>query len=87
MSKTFRSLFIGIFVFVFLNSSFGQEKTIQGVVVDELSKEPVSFANISIKNAAAGTTTDATGKFKINIAEKNQAVFFVSHINYQKKKL
>ncbi|MFO8146880.1 MAG: TonB-dependent receptor [Gillisia sp.] len=87
MKKILRSLFVGIFIFPFLNGSFGQVKIIQSVVVGELSKKPIPFANISVKNSATGTTTDATGRFKINIAEGEQTVIIVSHINYHKKEV
>jgi len=66
-------LFLGFF-----SSSF---------ISDQLTKEPISFANISIKNTANGTTTDAGGRFKINSDPEKQTVIIISHINYHKKEM
>ncbi|ALO17228.1 Colicin I receptor precursor [Salinivirga cyanobacteriivorans] len=64
-----------------------QNVEIKGIVYEEKSQIPIEFANISIKNAAAGTTTDAAGRFKIIIAKEKQTVIIVSHINYHKKEI
>ena len=87
MLKTIKSLCVSIFILAFSNSSFGQENIIQGIVVDKLSKEPVDFANISIKNSATGTTTDAKGRFNIAIEKEEQTIIVISHINYHKKEV
>jgi hypothetical protein len=88
MLKIPGSLLIGIFIVVLFSSySYSQQKVVYGIVADDLSRKPVSFANISIKNAAAGTTTDAAGRFKINITKEKQTVIIVSHINYHKKEI
>ncbi|MBN2167287.1 MAG: TonB-dependent receptor [Marinilabiliaceae bacterium] len=60
---------------------------INGVVYEENSDNPIVFANISVKNSATGTTTDALGRFKISITSKKQTVIIVSHINYDKKEI
>jgi hypothetical protein len=62
-----------------------QYREVVGIIYEENSQTPIEFANISIKNAAAGTTTDAAGRFKIIIAKEKQTVIIVSHINYHKK--
>ncbi len=87
MFKISGSFLLSILLLLFSNSSFGQEKTVRGVVIDNSSKEPVSFANISISNTATGTTTDAEGRFKIDIAREKQAVIIISHLNYHKKEV
>lgn len=60
---------------------------IEGLVSDQNSKNPVEFANISVKNSAFGTTTDALGRFKISIESEKQTIIVVSHINYYKKEV
>ncbi len=86
MIKVLRSLFVALFVFGFINSSFGQGKTIQGVVIDFDSKAPIPFVNISISNVSKGTATDAEGRFKINIAKEKQTTIILSHVNIIEKK-
>jgi len=87
MLKILKSLFVGIFLFTSFNISFGQEKIVQGVVADKSSKEPISFANISLKNTPTGTTTDVVGRFKLVINSEKQAVIIISHINYYKREI
>jgi len=74
-------------MFAFLKNFFGQESIVQGVVADKSSKEPIPFANISIKNEASGTTTDALGRFKITVNSDKPTVIIVSHINFDKKEI
>jgi outer membrane receptor protein involved in Fe transport len=79
---------MSLFLATFPGFIYSQQNVeIKGLVFDENSQTPIEFANISIKNAATGTTTDATGRFKITIAEKKQTVIIVSHINYHKKEI
>jgi outer membrane receptor protein involved in Fe transport len=77
-----------IFITIFPGIIFSQQVTeIKGIVYDNNNQNPIEFATISIKNSAAGTTTDAEGRFKIPIAVENQPVIIVSHINYHKKEI
>jgi outer membrane receptor protein involved in Fe transport len=81
-------LFFEFPLFLFSNMVNAQgRREITGLIRDEINDKPVAFANISIKNAPTGTTTDAKGQFKINITTKKQSVIIVSHINYHKKEI
>ncbi len=60
---------------------------LKGTVYNKTNQSPIEFANISIKNSAAGTITDNLGRFRIEIAPEKQTVIIVSHINYQKKEI
>lgn len=73
---------------VFSETSFSQKVIeIKGIVYDEKSKQPVEFANISIKGTSKGTTTDTLGRFKIDVLLEKRTVIIVSHINYKKKEI
>lgn len=81
-------LFFEFYSFLFSDMINAQERReITGVIVDEINHNAVGFANVSIKNAPIGTTTDDKGRFKINITTGKQTVIIVSHINYHKKQL
>lgn len=86
--RTVYKIAIWILFFEFCSSLFSnkinaqERREITGLVVDEISHNPVGFANVSIKKTSTGTTTDARGRFKINIAREKRAVIIVSHINY-----
>ena len=50
-----------------INVSFAQVR-LQGKVVDE-SNEPIPGANIRVSESLNGTTTDASGKFELNLPD------------------
>jgi len=81
-------LIYGFIIFVANNPVIAQYYTVlQGIVYCKTEQKPIEFANISVKNTPTGTTTDALGKFKIEIAREKQTVIIVSHINYHKKEI
>ncbi len=82
MFRVSRIILIGIFTIISFNFSWAQEKIIQGVVADALTKEPIPFANISIKNSRAGTVTDSIGRFKIKLPAVQHTIIIASHISY-----
>lgn len=45
-----------------------QAITVSGVVIDSKTSEPVSGASVSVKGSKIGTTTDNTGKFKLEVS-------------------
>lgn len=59
--------------------SFAQEKTVTGVVSDELG--PIAGANVVVKGTTRGTTTDFDGKFAIKVNQDE-----VLEISYTGKK-
>ena len=52
-----------------INVSLAQVR-LQGKVVDE-SNEPIPGANIRVSESLNGTTTDAGGKFELNLPDGN----------------
>jgi CubicO group peptidase (beta-lactamase class C family) len=66
-------------------SAYGQ-KTIQGKIVNSLTKEPVQYANIGIKNANVGTISNPDGTFSIVVPQKwlNDTLLF-SSVGYTQK--
>jgi len=88
IKRTLTFIFLWLIGLICNNNSFAQSTTVlKGIVSDELTKEQISYANISIKNSATGTSSDAMGRFKINIEPKKQTIIIVSHINYYKKEI
>jgi hypothetical protein len=69
MVRSYRSVicFI-IFILVFSTVCYTADKyTISGVVRDGSTKEPLACANILIQGTTTGTSTDAQGKFSLEI--------------------
>jgi serine beta-lactamase-like protein LACTB len=66
-------------------STYGQ-KTIQGKILNSLTKEPVQYANIGIKNANVGTISNQDGTFSLVVPEKwlKDTILF-SSVGYTQK--
>jgi TonB-linked SusC/RagA family outer membrane protein len=80
MRKTLLYLFVWLFTVIFPLSLFAQNRIFNGTVTT-VNNTPVPGAVISVKNASQATTTDANGKFSINIPDK--AVLVISIIGYK----
>ena len=60
-----------------------QAQTIRGIVKDAETKQPLNFSNILILKSTIGTTTDATGKFKITLPQNvTTSKLVVSFLGY-----
>ncbi|HIF14774.1 MAG TPA: carboxypeptidase-like regulatory domain-containing protein, partial [Bacteroidetes bacterium] len=56
---------LSLFCFTYIYFSVNAQ-AIEGMVFNELNKEPLPYANIIIENTDNGTTTDSAGFFKLN---------------------
>lgn len=61
--------------------------TITGKVTDELTNEPVPFANIVIQNTTTGTTTDIDGTFTLTDLKPGVYNLQISYLGYTTKTL
>ncbi|UTA66785.1 carboxypeptidase-like regulatory domain-containing protein [Emticicia sp. 21SJ11W-3] len=78
------SLFIIIgFALLSTIDSFSQQQ-ITGVIIDSLSKQPISGAGVLEATSKNGTITNENGEFKITV-EKLPATLKFSHVSYQQK--
>ncbi len=77
--KTFILLF-----FSFLSTAcFSQIDFLHGTIQDGLTKEPIGFASIYLKNNGNGKITDSSGNFRFNIENFNNDTLMVSYIGYE----
>jgi len=65
--------------------AYTQNKTINGVVIDNKTKEPLSNVNITIKDNNIHAITDVNGNFKITINKNKQLTF--TYIGYKTQTL
>ncbi|TDH27522.1 TonB-dependent receptor [Segetibacter sp. 3557_3] len=56
-------------------------KSITGVITDAQTKEPLAGASVVVKNTTIGTTTDANGRFTLNVDDGSVTVI-VSYASY-----
>lgn len=67
-------------------SIFAQTKLINGQVTSSTNKDPMPGVGITVKGTTRGTTTDASGKFKIEAASTETLVFsFIGFISQEVK--
>ncbi|HVM88029.1 MAG TPA: TonB-dependent receptor [Puia sp.] len=61
-----------------------QNNAISGTVVDAETRAPIGFCSIIILNASSGATTDANGKFRLNVPENSASIkMAVSYLGYK----
>ena len=74
-------LYSPILAIIFLASSHAfafQKKPVSGTIVDVQTKEPLSGASVQIKNSTIGTTTDAGGRFALDVDPGATLIFSYS---------
>jgi len=70
-----------LFLLLLLPFSLFAQSTLEGVVVDKTSNQPLPGVNVLIQGTSTGTQTDFDGKFKIMNVKKGDKVVF-SYIGY-----
>ena len=58
------------------------QSTVEGIVVDKVSSQPIPGVNVVIQGAANGTQTDFDGKFKLSKVKKGDKIVF-SYVGYK----
>jgi len=89
--KKIRWLKINIWITIWLFSSLGtaagvisQPVTIEGIVVEELSGEPIPGANVYLESTTIGTSTSEDGTFSFATNLSGQSTIVISFIGYHK---
>lgn len=67
-------------------SNTAPEKTITGTITDNAG-EPLVGANVEVKETGEGATTDANGKFSINIPDEGSATLVITYVGYATKEV
>lgn len=80
-----RILPILFIVFTAVINSFSQS-VIKAYLLDEETKNPISYASVSLPQITIGTITNEEGYFSLTFAEPINTII-VSHINYGKKEI
>lgn len=75
---------ITIVILAFAYHTFAQSKTgtLSGVVTDE-NGQPVPDVNVTIAGTPSGTSTDSTGKYKIEIVSGNEVTIVFSFVGLE----
>jgi hypothetical protein len=62
-----RNLLLTLFLLASALSGIAQTRSLKGVVTDGISKEPLAGVSILIAGTNTGSSTDAEGKFVLNV--------------------
>lgn len=62
------------------------DREISGVVLND-KKEPVAGASVFIQGTTIGTTTDASGKFRLSVPGNETVTLEISYVGYQTQKV
>ncbi|RLD42999.1 MAG: hypothetical protein DRI88_11225 [Bacteroidetes bacterium] len=85
MRTTIRHITLKVlFIIVLMSSSlafFGQTAFVSGTVTDDQGK-PVELANVSVIGEKKGTSTNAKGKFRLEVPADKEVVIGISFIGY-----
>lgn len=66
--------------------SFAQGRLVTGRITDSKDGSPVVNASIQIKGTQTGTSSDATGSFRINV-ENDNAVLVITSVGYNRQEV
>ncbi|MDR0824706.1 MAG: SusC/RagA family TonB-linked outer membrane protein [Prevotella sp.] len=66
---------LSLFFLLSIGSSFAQNRSIKGIVVDELG-EPLIGAAVAVKGSTIGTITDVDGKFTLSVPQNVKNLTF-----------
>jgi len=80
-----KKVLIFIFFFFFTSFSFAQQKIMVNGNVSTENNVPLAGVSINIKGSSGGTTTDADGKFIIQVSKG--ATLVLSFVGYEEKQL
>lgn len=72
-----------IFSTIFFFCGYLQAQTLQGIIVDHESKEPLYGVSIYFDGTTNGTATDMNGKFSIHYQPSTKSPLVVSYLGYE----
>ncbi len=80
-----KTITIAIFLFLSVGFGFAQPlNKIKGTVTDQSTKEPISYAGISIEGTFTGAPSDLSGNFEFEVPPTNTGTYLiVSAVGYQ----
>jgi len=72
------------FLSLLLSSTLlGQDITIQGVVTDRATEEPIQYATVYVEGTTINTETDESGAYKLSVEKQRSVVLIFSRLGYE----
>ncbi|HEX2630330.1 MAG TPA: SusC/RagA family TonB-linked outer membrane protein, partial [Chitinophagaceae bacterium] len=85
MKRRLLSCFLSVCLLLLFNQASAQNRTITGVVTNETGS-PLEGATVMAKGQTSGVTTDATGTFRITVANSVNTLV-VTFVGFEKKEI
>ena len=70
-----------LFLLLLISIPLSAQYVVQGVVTDSLTKEPLPYASVRLKDTTEGTTTGSDGRFYFK-TNRSEAILVISVIGY-----
>ena len=81
MKKVYNYLMVILLPLGMYHSTYAQQLSVSGKIIDSNTKEGIAGANVVIKGTSTGTITDIDGNFSINVERgKTLVISFVSYL-------
>ena len=80
-----KKLFLISLLFIFVQTTFAQTKTITGTVKNKADGIPIPGATVLIKGTTKSSITDLDGNYSINAAPNDALIF--SYIGFETREL
>ncbi len=74
-------------IILLAGSLAAQEVVVSGLVVDAQTREPLSFANVSVRGTRAGAATRQDGSFSFRFALTEEATLVATYMGYESAEL
>ena len=74
-------------IILFISLQSLAQNTLEGVVLDRKTKEPLPFASVYIDKSQIGGITNSSGEFRIKVPYNHQLFLFVSFVGYKTARL
>ena len=69
-----------LFLFLTISIPLSAQYILQGVVTDSLTKEPLPYASVRLKDTTEGTTTGSDGRFYFKTSRSEAVVLPGMHL-------
>ena len=72
---------VALFLLLAISIPLSAQYIVQGVVTDSLTREPLSYVSVRLKNTTEGTTTGSDGRFYFK-THRSEGVLVISAVGY-----
>lgn len=70
-------------LFILLGATVSAQGVVEGTVCDSLTGEPLHYTAVGLVGAPHGTTTDAHGRYRLEVASADSVTLLFSYVGYR----